>query len=93
MSYSHGSQSNGKPHRTAQGFGEEIPGFGDFRSRFSCDRRPDLSDRFRSFSPSARKSGEEILRDLKEQLRREGDMFFNSSSPDWGFSPKFMFNK
>lgn len=72
---------------------------GDSEDEFADPRnfhrlRRDFSDFDRHFSPSVRKSGEEILRDLKAQLRRDGDMFFNNSPPDWGFGPQSsMFSK
>lgn len=91
MSYFSGSRSEAKPSRTS-GFGEALPNFGDVRSKLY--NKPDLSERFRNFSPGAKKSAEEILKDLKEQLRSEGDMFFSHSPPDWSFNPKAsMFSK
>lgn len=91
MSYFNGSRSEAKPTRTS-GFGEGLPNFGDVRSKLY--NKPDLSERFRNFSPSAKKSAEEILKDLKEQLRSEGDMFFSNSPPEWSFNPKAsMFSK
>lgn len=91
MSYFNSSRSEAKPSRTT-GFGESLPNFGDVRSKLH--NKPDLTDRFRKFSPSAKKSAEEILHDLKDQLRSEGDMFFSNTPPDWSYSPKSsMFSK
>ncbi|KAK3863715.1 hypothetical protein Pcinc_030542 [Petrolisthes cinctipes] len=70
--------------RTFSGGDSEDEYCGDPRSFFNNRlRRDNFADRH--FSPSVRKSGEEILKDLKHQLRRDGDMFFNNSPPDWGF--------
>ncbi|CAL4092329.1 unnamed protein product, partial [Meganyctiphanes norvegica] len=79
---------------TMPSFGEtRIPSFGDTRAKLAD--RPGFGGRFRSFSPSARKSGDDILRDLKGSLPRSKrdseDMFFQSPH-DWGFSPKSAFH-
>ena len=66
-------------HRTLpRGLSERSLGDNEYNPK----GRPEFKERVRSFSPSARKSGEDILRGLKEQLSRDRDMFF-SNTPDW----------
>ena len=73
-----------------EGFSEEgLPRFARSKKNSQCSEKPTFNQqRFRSFSPSVRQSGEEILQDLKDRLKREKDMFFNT--PDWSInSPSF----
>lgn len=59
---------------SSHGFTDRIP-----RTRSKLSELPAFRESLRSYSPSARKSGEDILSDLKHQMKRESDTFFNSN--------------
>ncbi|XP_047737089.1 bromodomain-containing protein DDB_G0280777, partial [Hyalella azteca] len=55
-------------------FSDRIP-----RARSKLNELPSFRESLRNYSPNARQSGEVILNELKEKMRRESDTFFNSN--------------
>ncbi|KAF2356931.1 hypothetical protein FHG87_012316, partial [Trinorchestia longiramus] len=49
------------------------------RARSKLGDLPTFRESLRNYSPSARQSGEDILNELKEKMKRESDTFFNSN--------------
>ena len=50
------------------------------RTRQKLSELPTFRESLRNYSPSARKYGEDILNDLKEQMKRESNSLFGGSS-------------
>lgn len=49
------------------------------RTRSKLSELPTFRESLRTYSPMARRSGEDILNDLKQQMKRESETFFNSN--------------
>ena len=80
------SEENFKPRFTSGASYQTLPtrDRNNHQSFSSGDRlrNPQFSRFNRSFSPSARQSGEDILQNLKDKLKHNRDMFFGAP-PDW----------